>query len=86
MESVRIPMNASDEERKGLPNETDILGSFDKLMKRRSSVHFGYPYNLMYNHEELHPFMKYSINNLGDPNEKHNYRLGMAAITKAEAP
>ena len=26
---------------------TEILGAYDKLMKRRSSVQFGYPYNLM---------------------------------------
>jgi len=42
-------------------------------MKRRSSVQFGYPYNLVYNHEELYPFMKYSINNLGDPFVTSNY-------------
>lgn len=27
---------------------------------RRSSVHLGYPYNLNYNNEELHKFMKYA--------------------------
>lgn len=32
--------------------------------------------------EEMADYM--AINNLGDPNEKHNYRLGMAAIAKAE--
>ena len=52
---------------------TNILGAYDKLMARRSSVQFGYPYNLMYNHEELYPFMKYSINNLGDPFVTSNY-------------
>ena len=40
-------------------SETEILETYDKLLKRRSSVHFGYPYNLMYDHSELHPFMKY---------------------------
>lgn len=55
--SVLIPM--SEEERKSLPGETDILQSYDKLLKRKSSVHFGYPYNLMYNHSELYEFMKY---------------------------
>jgi len=70
-ESVLIPM--SEEERKSLPGETDILQSYDKLLKRKSSVHFGYPYNLMYNHSELYEFMKYSINNLGDPFVTSNY-------------
>lgn len=32
--------------------------------------------------EEMADYMK--INHLGDPNDKHNYRLGMAAIHKAE--
>mmetsp|Transcript_35527 Transcript_35527/g.60419 ORF Transcript_35527/g.60419 Transcript_35527/m.60419 type:complete len:567 (+) Transcript_35527:157-1857(+) len=70
-EMVRIP--TSEEDRSGIPDESDILSSYDKLLKRKSSVHFGYPYNLMYNHEELYEFMKYSINNLGDPFITSNY-------------
>ena len=70
-ESVAIPMDAASAN--SLPGETSILETYEKLLKRRSSVHFGYPYNLMYNHEELHPFMKYSINNLGDPFVASNY-------------
>lgn len=50
-DSVAIPF--TDEERAGMPDETSILGAYDHLLKRKSSVHFGYPYNLMYNHEEL---------------------------------
>ena len=70
-EKVRIPMD--DGEKAGVADESDILESYDKLLKRKSSVHFGYPYNLMYNHEELYEFMKYSINNLGDPFITSNY-------------
>jgi len=70
-ESVKIP--TSEEEREGATDETDILKAYDNLLKSRSSVHFGYPYNLMYNHEELYQFMKYSINNLGDPFVTSNY-------------
>jgi histidine decarboxylase len=69
--AVAIPF--SEDERASLPTETEILGTYDKLMKQRSSVQFGYPYNLMYDHAELHPFMKYSINNLGDPFVASNY-------------
>jgi len=71
-EMVRIPTSESSTEQ-DLPDESDILSSYDKLLKRKSSVHFGYPYNLMYNHEELYEFMKYSINNLGDPYITSNY-------------
>ena len=70
-EMVRIP--TTEEDRASMSDESDILASYDKLLKRKSSVHFGYPYNLMYNHEELYEFMKYSINNLGDPFITSNY-------------
>lgn len=70
-ESVKIP--TTEDERESATDETDILKAYDNLLKSRSSVHFGYPYNLMYNHEELYQFMKYSINNLGDPFVTSNY-------------
>lgn len=69
--AVSIPF--SDEERATLPDETEILHVYDKHLAHRSSSHFGYPYNLIYNHEELYEFMKYSINNLGDPFVTSNY-------------
>jgi len=55
--------------------DTDILQAYDKYLQQRSSVHFGYPYNLMYDHQELFNFMKYSINNLGDPYIPSNYSV-----------
>ena len=70
-ESVKIP--TTEEERDALPDESDILQAYDKYLQTKSSVHFGYPYNLMYDHSELYSFMKYSINNLGDPFVPSNY-------------
>mmetsp|Transcript_41044 Transcript_41044/g.98951 ORF Transcript_41044/g.98951 Transcript_41044/m.98951 type:complete len:488 (-) Transcript_41044:266-1729(-) len=70
-DAVRIPMEG--ENKDALPTETEILESYDNLLASRSSVHFGYPYNLMYDHSELYSFMKYSINNLGDPFVPSNY-------------
>jgi histidine decarboxylase len=70
-QSVRIPM--AEDERHALPAETDILHAYDKFLQQRSTVHLGYPYNLMYDHQELFRFMKYSINNLGDPFVAGNY-------------
>lgn len=70
-ESVRIPWDES--ERSMVPNETEILKVYEKFLMSRSTHHFGYPYNLNYDHSELFPFMKYSINNLGDPFVTSNY-------------
>lgn len=67
----RIPTTVAKME--NLPPESEILSSYNKLLKHKSSVHFGYPYNLMYNHSELYKFMKYLINNLGDPYVPSNY-------------
>eukprot|EP00587_Corethron_hystrix_P003743 CAMPEP_0113300010 /NCGR_PEP_ID=MMETSP0010_2-20120614/1815_1 /TAXON_ID=216773 ORGANISM="Corethron hystrix, Strain 308" /NCGR_SAMPLE_ID=MMETSP0010_2 /ASSEMBLY_ACC=CAM_ASM_000155 /LENGTH=512 /DNA_ID=CAMNT_0000153357 /DNA_START=327 /DNA_END=1868 /DNA_ORIENTATION=- /assembly_acc=CAM_ASM_000155 len=69
--SVAIPFG--DDERSALPDETEILAAYDKVLQHRSMVHFGYPYNLMFNHAELYDFMKFSINNLGDPYITSNY-------------
>ncbi|GMI46304.1 hypothetical protein TrCOL_g2776 [Triparma columacea] len=72
-EAVAIPFHSDHSAPVADVSESEILETYDKLLKRRSSVHFGYPYNLMYDHSELHPFMKYSINNLGDPFVTSNY-------------
>lgn len=69
--SVRIPL--TEEDRVGLPDESDILAAYDHVLRGKSSVHFGYPYNLMFDFTELTPFLKYSINNLGDPFVPSNY-------------
>ena len=58
-----------------ITSETDVLQAYEKYLQQRSSVHFGYPYNLMYDHQELFNFMKYSINNLGDPFVPSNYSV-----------
>ena len=43
------------------------------LLSFRTKYHFGYPYNLKFEHEELFPFLRFSINNLGDPFVESNY-------------
>jgi len=69
--SVQIPL--SSDKRESANDETEILAAYDKLLQNKSSNHFGYPYNLKYDHGELHGFMKYTINNLGDPFVSSNY-------------
>jgi histidine decarboxylase len=60
-------------EENNLPSETEILHAYNALLQKKSSIHFGYPYNLNYDYHELAPFMNYSINNLGDPFIPSNY-------------
>ena len=69
-EAVRIRI---DENEPPVPDESDILAAYDQLLQSKSSSHFGYPYNLMFDYTELMAFLKYSINNLGDPFVPSNY-------------
>jgi len=70
-ESFGIPMSAMEEE--AMPSVGTILGAYEGQLQRRSARHLGYPYNLDYQNDELARFMRYSINNLGDPFVTSNY-------------
>ena len=70
-DAVAIPMDP--DERGALPSESDILGAYQSLLRSRSCDHMGYPYNLTFKNDELAPFMRYTINNLGDPFVPSNY-------------
>jgi histidine decarboxylase len=50
-----------------------VLDQYERRLQRRTAKHVGYPYNLMYDNDALHRFMRYSINNLGDPFVPSNY-------------
>lgn len=71
IDAVKIPVTEA--QRAALPDESDILKAYDHLLQTKSSVHFGYPYNLSFDFTEVTPFLKYSINNLGDPFVPSNY-------------
>jgi histidine decarboxylase len=64
-------------------NETDILNEYEKIIINNSYTHFGYPYNLSYDYEEIFRFMKYSINNLGDPYVESNYGIHSRIFEKS---
>jgi len=67
--AVQIPWTDADD----VPPVTDILSTYKRHLSHRSSVHLGYPYNFVYDHEELSPFLQFSLNNLGDPFIASNY-------------
>jgi len=69
--ALAIPETEAD--RLALPSERAILDEYEQRLQQRSSRHLGYPYNLVYDHEDLHRFLRYSINNLGDPFVSSNY-------------
>eukprot|EP01059_Diplonema_ambulator_P003446 TRINITY_DN13135_c0_g1_i1.p1 TRINITY_DN13135_c0_g1~~TRINITY_DN13135_c0_g1_i1.p1 ORF type:complete len:530 (+),score=215.81 TRINITY_DN13135_c0_g1_i1:1357-2946(+) len=52
---------------------TEVLTEYRAYLEDRSKFHFGYPYNLHYDHQEIFDVMQYSINNLGDPFVESNY-------------
>ena len=56
-----------------LPSEREILDAYERQLQIRSANHLGYPYNLVFEHDDLHRFLRYSINNLGDPFVASNY-------------
>tara|TARA_B100001175_G_C19453356_1_gene612486 strand:- start:15 stop:1343 length:1329 start_codon:yes stop_codon:yes gene_type:complete len=64
-------------------NETNILDEYEKIIINNTSNHFGYPYNLSYNYEEIFKFMNYSINNLGDPYVESNYGIHSRIFERA---
>ena len=80
-EALAIPMTEA--ERATLPSERDILDEYERRLQRRSSRHLGFPYNLVYDHEDLHRFLRYSINNLGDPFVSSNYGVHSREFERA---
>jgi histidine decarboxylase len=73
--AMAIAMTEHERNNDDTTDETDILHAYDLLLKSKSAVHFGYPYNLMFDFREVMPFLKYSINNLGDPFVPSNYAV-----------
>ena len=73
MEKGAIAIPLTEGERTSMPSEQEILAEYEARLQQRSSMHLGYPYNLVYDHEDLHRFLRYSINNLGDPFIPSNY-------------
>lgn len=75
--SVRIPIETNQDDsgsdEGGAPSISAILQAYDEHLQSRSSSHFGYPYNLAFDYSEVMPFLRYSINNLGDPFIPSNY-------------
>lgn len=66
------------------PNEPvdQVLERFKEHLKERTKHHFGYPYNLKFDHTKLAPFYQFCINNLGDPFVPSNYGVHARAFER----
>jgi histidine decarboxylase len=62
------------------PEDKSHLDSLLQMMETESKTFVGYPCNLNFDYSELLPFLKYSINNVGDPFEDSNYRMNTRKI------
>jgi len=54
---------------------SSVLQDFYSQMEERTANHLGYPYNLDFQYAAVQNFMKFSINNLGDPFVDSNYGI-----------
>lgn len=58
----------------------EVLEDYKNHITERTKHHLGYPYNLTFDHAELAEFLKFSINNLGDPYRSSNYGVHSRAF------
>ena len=56
------------------------LQRFQRHLEERTAVHLGYPYNLHLASEDLGSFLRFSLNNLGDPFVESNYSVHSRAF------
>lgn len=60
-----------------MPNDVaSALEALDGELATRTEFHGGFPYNLLYEHQNLSRFLRYSLNNLGDPYVDGSYTIG----------
>lgn len=53
----------------------DILFSLEKQLRDASENFYGYPCNLNFDYSEILPFLKYALNNIGEPFSESNHRI-----------
>ena len=82
-EAVRISDDLFAVPNPNAPQVDEILKQYELECANRTKFHAGYPYNLDYDFVDLFPFLKYSINNLGDPFVKSNYGVHSRVFEQA---
>ena len=51
-----------------------IISLYKSELSEHTKYHLGYPYNLNYDYSDIKNLLNFSINNLGDPFIKSNYK------------
>lgn len=62
-------------EKKLSEKDKQSLDNLHKELKDASQRFTGYPCNLCYDYSDLHKFLNFSMNNIGDPFESSNYQI-----------
>ncbi|GAA4237731.1 histidine decarboxylase [Postechiella marina] len=56
-------------------SDKELLVDLEKKLQKASNTFLGYPVSKDFNYDEINPFLKYPINNLGDPFEDGTYKV-----------
>ncbi len=62
------------------PEDKTRLDALLSQMEGEAETAVGYPCNTLFDYSELWPFLQFSVNNIGDPFEKSNYRVNSREI------
>ncbi len=64
------------------PETRSRLDSLQQALEETSQRQAGYPANLVYDYSALTPFLRYSLNNIGDPFHESNYQVNTRDIER----
>lgn len=66
-----------------MQSQDQLLDNLYKKLEQANQHFLGYPVSKDFNYETLYPFLKFPINNLGDPFESSTYRVQSHAMERA---
>ena len=64
------------------PETRARLDALREALEQETQQQAGYPANLVHDYSALTPFLRYSLNNIGDPFHESNYRINTRAIER----
>lgn len=64
------------------PETRSRLEALQQALEQATQRQAGFPGNLVYDYSALTPFLRYSLNNIGDPFHESNYRINTRSIER----